>query len=115
MAEHGEVMRRGNDITEVQQRLLCHGEVYEIRLEPVDLPRKSYLIKGVERELLEPTRGGLEVRVGHLPVVIWLNQDCIGVFGVDILEVLDQSIGVTTGTCPPDAGINDNMHTSIIE
>ena len=72
-------MRCCDDITEVKQRLLGHGKVYKIWPESVNLPCKGNLIYWVKRKLLKLTRYRVEVGVGHLPVVIGLNEDGVGV------------------------------------
>ena len=110
--EHGQVVGGRDDPAEVGQGLLGHGEVDEIGTEPIEHPGESQLVQGIERKLGEGAGEGMKIRARGLPRVVGLQQNRIAVFGVNLLQVFYEAVGVPSGTRTPDAGVDDNVFGS---
>jgi hypothetical protein len=82
-------MGSGDYLAKVKQGLLSHRKMHQIRLEPIQLPGKGYLVQRVEGKLPKPAGDGMEAFAFYLPIVIWLDQNYVLVGFIYILEVFD--------------------------
>lgn len=102
-------MGSGDDPAEVEQGLLGHGEVYEVWLEPIELPCKADLVQGIERELRVGAGQGGEVAGLRLPGIVGLQKDGVSVGVVDTLEVLDEPVGIPASGAAAYARVDYDM------
>lgn len=109
VAEHGEVVRGSDYLAKVQKRLLCHGEMHQIRLEFIEQAGKLDLLERVKGELGKGNLHGCEVGTGHFPVVVSFDQNGVAVGFVDVLQVGHEPVGVAAGAGAPNARINNDM------
>src|SRR5580693_4390771 len=101
-------MGSGDDVTEIEQWLLGHGEVYKLRLEPIDLHSKTNLVEWIKRELWKWARDDTEVVSSWPPRIVGLQQNSVTVMVIDFLEVCNEAIDVTTGARPSNSAVDDN-------
>ena len=83
--------------------------MHKRRAELVKLPSKAKLLDRVKRKLFIRTGDRGEV-TGALPLIGGGDQNSVTVFGVNFLQVLEQSVCVAAGASLAISSINYNMH-----
>jgi hypothetical protein len=107
--QHRQIHAGCQNLSEVEYRLLVHREVYQVWLQAIQLPRKSYLFKRIQRELSITRLNPLKILVGRLPIVVGLYQNGVAIQCITSLQMLNQAVYVASRAGSSDPGIYHDM------
>ena len=88
-----------------------HAKMHQIWMKLVQEVSKSYLVKRVKRKLSKRAGECFEIGRNRGPLICWTHQNGVSIFGINSLQVRNESVYVATATSPGRAapGIDDNM------
>jgi hypothetical protein len=83
--------------------------MYDVRVQPVQLPCKTNLVQWVKAKLRIFAANGCVVWAFGLPGIVWLEQNGVVGCGVYVLQMLEQAVYVAPRAATPNTGIYNNV------